>query len=367
MKTVYVATFSQGNYGSALQAISLQCALKELGSEPVLIVAKSADCGNITRFFKTLKAYFWPEKHYGFIRKVRKFLERYEYEEKRKNIIMFCKKNAEYYEIDINSYIPLVKSSECIFLAGSDQVWNIIDREIQPLFNFEFIKDEDYLCYSYAASIGLDKLSDEQIRYYERALRRFKVISVREKSAVDLFQRSALKSKIRQDLDPTLLHDSSFWDGFASKREIDDDYIFVYMLRPDKCLITMAVELSKNENLKIVFCGLYSFRNKYMYTDTTAGPERFISYIKNAKYVITNSFHGTCFSIIYHKRFISVAIDSTGSRAAGLLEMLDLDSHFIYEAKNIDIIHEEINYASVDNKLENLREESYSYLKDITE
>ena len=366
MKVVYVATFSHSNYGSALQAVSLHYALKEIGAQPKFLEAYSKDLRGIKKYIKAFKVYFWPEKHYGLYKKARRYFERYKYVEKNEKIKSFCNANIEYHIIDLDTYSPELDSNECVYLAGSDQIWNIIDRDIHPLYTFGFINEDNYRFYSYAASIGLDHLSNHQIEYYEKALKRFSVVSFREKSAVDLFKKSSLSCILRQDLDPTLLHDSTFWNKFVTDKPILDGYIFVYMLRPDKRLINMAVELAKRENLKIVYSGLYAYRDKHMITDNTAGPCEFISYIKNANYVITNSFHGTCFSTIYHKKFVSVSIDSTGSRAKDYLYLINLENHLISSKLEIDVIFEDINYKAVDEKLKKLRSQSYAYLKEIT-
>ena len=171
--------------------------------------------------------------------------------------------------------------------------------------------------------------------------------------------------RIRCDLDPTLLYGDTFWSKICSERRIDKPYIFVYMLRPDIKIIDMARTIAKKRNLEVIYTGLLSDKFAGIQTICDAGIEDFLSLIKNADIVLTNSFHGTVFSVLFRKNFLSVKLASTSSRVENLLEKIGISDRLIIDRSGLYKIDEPINYESALKLLEQERANSLEYIKEI--
>lgn len=363
MLNIYTVTFYKDNYGSVLQAYALQSKLKELNAKPYIVLPDIEN--NKTErisFYKKLCNFLKPEKHYGIVRKIKRYMQREIFAVKKQKILNFAENNIDF--VSVSECISQVEKNPSCLLAGSDQIWNIIDRPINDLYLFGFLKKTSAKKYSYAASIGQEKLSDKQKEYYKTVLNDFEIVSFREKAAKKLLG-DKLGDRVRIDIDPTLLQDKIFWDKIASKRINKERYIFIYMLRPDKRLIKMGKLLAKKTNCKIIYTGLFNYKLRCAETISDAGPEEFLSLIKNAEYVITNSFHGTVFSVLFEKKFVSVKIASTSSRAENLLNILHLQEHLITDTNDYKVIEKDIDYNEVNKKLNDEREKSVKYLENI--
>lgn len=180
-----------------------------------------------------------------------------------------------------------------IFIAGSDQVWNLECSGNDYTYFLDFASDEKKLC-SYAVSIGNYNFSDEEKAKIQSFLKRFNTLSVREENALKLLKSVGLHS-VSIHSDPVMLLDKTEWLEIASKRIIKNNYVFVYMIKEDSKLLEEAKAYAKKHNLKLV-CNKSSL--KFI---QNGSPEDFISWIYYADAVFTNSFHGTAFSLIFNK------------------------------------------------------------------
>nr|WP_294465697.1 polysaccharide pyruvyl transferase family protein [uncultured Sellimonas sp.] len=362
---IFTATFYQNNYGSVLQAYALQQKLKELGGEPVIISASKQSFSRNKDIWQKVFNLLKPEKHYGPIRKIRRALQKRMYTQKGIKINEFIAANLE-----VKSFEECIKEMDkqnSILLAGSDQIWSIINHQISDTYLFNYPEYKGMRKYSYAASIGVSDLTDEQILYYKKALSSFDSVSFREKAAYNLLKDKLDNPIIRQDIDPTLLYSSAFWKKLAIKRSNDHPYLFIYMLRPDKKVIRIARKIAKEKHLDIIYMGLYVNYYRGIKTVSDGGVEDFLSYIKHAEIVITNSFHGTAFSILFEKKFVSVKLASTSSRVENLLEIVGLSDHLITDISNSEIAELTYDGERVRTRLEAKRIESIQYLKEIIE
>jgi len=359
---IFTATFYKRNFGSALQAFALQRKLKELGCDAVVIDPETTLKRNPSSLTSRVAQFLKPERHYGFGDKVRRKLQKIKMKVKYTKIDNFLSQNVSTESFD--DCESEIQNSKCILLAGSDQIWSIINHPIGDLYLFKFAP-KHVRKFSYAASIGLSKLSEADCEYYKEALADFESVSFREKVAYDLLRDSISNPVVRKDIDPTLLFDGEFWSNVACERLYEKPYIFVYMLRPDKKIIKMARDLAKRTGLRIVYMGLYINHYCGVKTINDAGVEEYLSYIKNADFVITNSFHGTVFSVQFEKRFVSVKIESTSSRAENLLESLGLNAHLISSVSEVYVALTQIDYEAVNAKLNLKRKASIGYLMEI--
>lgn len=358
---VFTATFFRNNYGSALQAYALQQKIKELGGEPILIEKKVER--KKKNLVEKIMIFFRPEKHYGPIRKIRRYLQKKIHTEKTAKINEFIELHTKV--MSYETALKEIESNDCILLSGSDQVWSTLNHEIDGFYLFDFVHNEKTRKVSYAASIGVSELTEEQLAYYRKALKDFSAVSLREKAAYDLLKGSLDNKIIRQDLDPTLLFDGDFWNDAVSLKKPNRQYVFVYMLRPRNEVIKVARRLAKSRGLDIIYMGLYTNHYRGIKTIADGGVEDFLYYIKNADYVVTNSFHGTVFSILFEKHFVSCRIASTVSRAESLLELVGLKNHLIDKKTDFSVALEDYDYEDVKRRLAIKREESIEYLKSV--
>ena len=359
---IYTVTYLHRNYGSALQAFALQSILKGIGVTPV-VIQKSTTKKHSAFYQWLLKIWYLllPQKDYSLAKRIQLAIEDKKSSIKYKKIDSFILNKIQSLSIvDEKEFFRNVDNSD-IFLAGSDQIWGTADKKLSSWYTFQWL-DDSHTRYSYAASIGQAVLADNQIEDYVKGLASFKTISLREKQAVELLT-PFFKDSIRQDLDPTLLCDGTFWKKIASPRLVRKPYIFVYRLRPNEDVIDISRKLAKEKGFKIVYVGLYSSSEEDVECVYDAGVEDFLSYILYAEAVVTNSFHGTVFSILMEKPFLSVKIDTTGSRVESLLELLGLKSqHISTIASNYSL---NIDYSKVNSILRTEREKSINYLRSV--
>ncbi|MBO5091600.1 MAG: polysaccharide pyruvyl transferase family protein [Clostridia bacterium] len=190
------------------------------------------------------------------------------------------------------------------FITGSDQVWNF--AWYNPEFFLDFVPSSKKKI-SYSASIGRDSLTEEQKEVFKNSLKDFDAVSVREPSSINLIEDLS-PVPVVSTLDPTLILEREDWDKVSSKRLIKEDYIFCYFLGNYKKTRKLVNEFAKKYGLKIACipytAGIVLSDRKFGdYRLIDASPEDFISLIKHAKYIFTDSFHAVVFSHIYKKEF----------------------------------------------------------------
>lgn len=355
---VYTVTYLNRNYGSILQAYALQSCLKTFGANPVVIRKL------IRRRFPRLHFIIQllkPEKNYTFIQRVQRWLDSKKYAEKNAKLNQFIRDNIATQHVENVAAFLRSVSQDDLFLAGSDQIWSTLNGPLSPWYSFQWL-DSKFRKYSYAASLGQGELTREQIQGYASGLAQFQVVSLRESQAVRALQ-PVFPDKIRQDLDPTLLHDGSFWRSLASPRLVKEPYVFVYMLRLDVRVIELAQKIAAEKGCKVIYTGLYAHTYRGVTTVCNAGVEDFLSYINHAEVVVTNSFHGTAFSVMFEKPFLSVGIASTSARVENLLGMTGLMSQYVTDIQAPHSLTPDFTHAL--DVLSKERAKSLSYLQSI--
>lgn len=357
-------TYLINNYGSVLQAYALQNVLKDNSAEPVIVKMKNRPAGRKAKAKKYLRV-LKSGKNYTSSVKLKMLLQEGRFSEKEKKIRRFINDRLSVLEVgSAREAAREVKDSD-VLLAGSDQIWTHITGPNADWYTFKWPGlSDDVKRVSYAASASLTELSDAQKDEYHRALRDFSCVSFREQQSVDLL-RSYLSAPVRCDLDPTLLFDKERWSEIAAERIESSPYVFIYMLRPDTRLIEMGKRYAAEHNCKVIYTGLMADNYSGVETVCSAGAEEFLSYIKYADAVITNSFHGMAFSILFEKQFISVQLSSTNSRALNLLNKLGLTDRQIKTTEEISKLNEKIDYLPVKERLEAERASSLGYIKQI--
>lgn len=202
-------------------------------------------------------------------------------------------------------------------------------------------------------------------------LNKLDVITIREQLGADIISKYT-ENEVCAVLDPTLLMDVSQWNEVAAERIIEDNYIFCYIMgsiRPYQLVLRKLME--KHGADKVVYIPSNLITEKAFTSFEkfeTAGPSEFLSLIKYAKAVCTDSFHGTALSVIYEKQFYNVRRAHSGTEKFGgiqrvdnLVEKLNISGRTMNCVKDICVV-KSIYYDSVNNQLEMLREQSKIFL-----
>lgn len=227
-----------------------------------------------------------------------------------------------------------------VFIVGSDQVWNpATGTSLKPYFLDFAPKDKIKL--SYASSFGISTIDYQHHKLYKKYLTKLDFISVREENGVKIIKQIAERNSLVV-LDPTLLLTKEEWSDVSKNSDIllKNKYILIYSLHDSDSLIELAYKLSKQLDLPIMNLCKRSFINKKyknITNITDAGPSEFISLFQTASFVLTNSFHGTVFSVNFNIPFYSVLKSnrSNNSRILDFLALVKLTGRICYEKQEI--------------------------------
>lgn len=247
------------------------------------------------------------------------------------------------------------------FIVGSDQTWRPrYNKYLENLF-LDFTEDMGVKRIAYAASFGTDKweYSPEQTDRCSQLANKFDAISVREASGIDLC-RNNLGVDAVQMLDPTLLLSADEYLSLCSEHEYTEgDYIAVYTLDYTKEKLTLLNDISKKLNTPLHFIGRFT---KQGYPSV----ESWIEGIAHAKYVITDSFHGTVFSMIFERQFVSLGNSTRGnSRFDSLFKTFNIPKERLTNnvGEIVQSLQTNIDYDSVNMVKSEWQEDSSQFLK----
>ncbi len=251
-----------------------------------------------------------------------------------------------------------------ILMTGSDQVWNSVHNEgFDGHYFFQGIENVPKI--AFCSSIGRESIDSIEANKIKSLLKEYKAISVREKSAVDILNDLGIKAE--QLLDPTFLLNKKGWEKFSSPRKYKMPYILIYTPYNtiDKDLIyKSAKKLAKRFGLKIVtFSWIGLPERQADKTFLFANPGDFLSLMLHADYVITNSFHGTAFSINLNKQFWVFEPSAFSTRIKNILGLTGLDSRLLNNRMEDSDIASAIDYSQVNKVLESERIKSFDFLK----
>lgn len=227
---------------------------------------------------------------------------------------------------------------------------------------FGIINGQKIKTFSYAASDG-GSIEDEPPDRIKNLLDNLSGISVREKSMIMRLKKYAIDKKMIVSYDPVFLPGKTYWKKMSKKSKYKN-YILIYRLEENKQIYEDAYQLAKSTGKKIIEITtqfVTALKNRHK-TFTMTGIGQFITLFMHADYVLTNSFHGTAFSIVFNKQFCSYYIKNGNDRIADLLSDLNLSERQVSSAAS-GIIEKIINYDLVNILLERKREEADMYFK----
>lgn len=249
--------------------------------------------------------------------------------------------------------------------VGSDQIWNPeITKGFDKVYFGKIAHKKTYKVISYAASFGKSEFTNNELKLLKSLLSGVDVVSVREEGAKRLLD-TRLNIQSQVVLDPTLLAGCACFRPFVHNVSNAGDYLFVYTLdqKPETVIRPLARKIANRQNLKIIEINgnrkaLRLVEHQVIYD---AGPIEFLTYLANAKYVVTDSFHGTAFSLLFHRNFITVPHKTRGSRMISLLSMVNLLNRVCSDSFDVDL-DSPIDWLAVDKSLSVAREQSESFI-----
>lgn len=378
MKKIGLAVcYDTKNFGSQLQVLATVKAIERMGYEteiirykkkltPAFLLQTIPRLGN--RAF--LEAKIAGRQKQKKIRKYPSIQKKVEIRNKRFD--EFVKKYFTNLSEPYNGWENLVKKSAGaydVFLCGSDQLW--LPHNLGSHFYTLEFAPEGKPKIAYATSFGVKEIPRSQRRSTARYLNRFQALSTREIAGSRIIQ-GLTRRKAEVVCDPTLLFGADEWRKMVPDREVlNEPYIFCYFLGTEASHRREAEKLREETGLLLVTC---PFLDHFTEDDLRFGDiqifdmdaEDFLNLIRHAEYILTDSFHGSIFSILNHKKFLvfnrfSEDKNSRNSRIDSLCLLLGVDSRRF--AGNVEEVLFSIDYQKVEKKLEKLREKSLYYLE----
>lgn len=248
--------------------------------------------------------------------------------------------------------------------VGSDQIWNPeITHGFDKVYFGGIPHSDPFFIISYGASLGKGMFSQEEKIQLKQLLQGISAMSVRESSAKDMIEKDF---KINADvvLDPTLLAGRFVFDKFVINKQ-KEEYLFIYTLsqNPNEVVRPLAQQIANEKRLRIIEIsgnrkGFNKVTHKVIYD---AGPVEFLSILANAKYVVTDSFHGTAFSLLFHRQFLTIPHRTRGGRMISLLSIVGLE-HRLAALDNVHQMDMPIDWTDVDKRLDSARKRSAEFI-----
>lgn len=358
------------NYGSILQCFALLKAIEAIGYRSEVLWVKGGLSANYDiRFFKVFGALLTLIKHPKLLSRANKSVKELASESVSPRTAdlfdRFVQENIKCSFFRYTSLKRICKTERYLkCVCGSDQIWNPDTLYLDPLLFLRFAPLSKRI--AYAPSLGCDYIPEYNKQKMGKYVSEIPYVSVREKQARDL-----LKELCGEDYfvacDPTLLHEKTFWDTFA-KEPANKNYVLCYFL--DAPVSTIQKQISdiarKNGQRVVVLRTVLHYLDSELQAEyPDCGPCEFLGFIKNASLIVTDSYHGLLFSLIFQKNFVSIERQykdhDQSSRQKTVLEELNL----LYKyGKSIDNkMLGEIDYENVSKELELIRTRSLLFLK----
>ena len=257
------------------------------------------------------------------------------------------------------------------YISGSDQIWNKHSNELKDVdlkymdpYFLTFTKKKKI---SYASSVV--NMTDKELLYVAKKIMDFCHVSCREKESADKISK-LINRNIETVLDPTLLLSSVDWKKIMCQTKFESKpYLLLYTLTTNSHLLRLLCEAKKKAKeygvQLVVLAPLATavpniYRVKFIYD---AGPKEFIRLVYDSKYILTDSYHGTLFSINFQKQFFSmIPQEKSDNRLYQILDKLDLKFRIINDIIDANFAYE-FDYSKSMYKLEEYKNESISYIK----
>lgn len=346
------------NYGALLQAIALRYELTKLGHEVYYI-------DYWPKYHQSMYAYFsfyslTHRRIRGALSYVRQFVKYHK--QKKVKIERF----GSFIHDFIAPYCKSINDTYDIIVHGSDQIWRKQEGKwYNPIYFGVHDNIRSKYNVSYAASMGKISKDENDIRLVKRYLTHMDRISVRETDLLDFVKEIGFRDATIS-MDPTFLLSKSEWDKLIPMQEFKNKKYLLYYKLLDKSFNDKDVYAFAKEHgwdIKVLY-GYATISKEDENSICTAGPIEFLNLIRNAEFVITSSFHGLAFSLIYQKPFYA-AFSIGSSRAESILEKLELKDQLLTPMSQIPNINSKIDYSNIAMKIQELSRCSIKYLESL--
>lgn len=356
MKTATITFHNTNNFGAALQCYALQKSLLLLGTENEILNYTSPYLNKPYKF-SALKEKGPIRYFLGMVYSLLRSPRNKAFKEFR----CLLKLSKPLDKISIQN----IEKEYDLFITGSDQVWNGHLVGYDGSYFLDFVKDQNKKG-SYAASFGFLRISDELKSKYRELLDNYKYYNVRETSGREIL-KDLFNIEANVTVDPTLLVSKEEWNTIAKDAGIKGKYILVYQISPSSKLIEVLKQLKHQTGLKIVAVPFIMGAYIDYIPKPTLGPSEWVYLFKNASYVVTDSFHGTAFSMIYNRN-VWCCIPERESRINSFLEILGIPERLIYPQTTIpNDLTEQISFDQINCKLAEIRNKGLGILKSMVD
>lgn len=346
------------NYGAVLQAYALKKFLEENDNEVEIINYKSEFIENV---------YNKPfSKNYSLKSKIKNIMTWNIQLKRNKKFEEFARNFLEINNTDVvNKIMESIEKKYDKIIVGSDQVWSTLCTNNDTTYYLDFVSDSSKKI-SYAASFGIVDENYYENKEIKKLLSEFSKVSVRENIGLEIYKKMTNKSAITC-VDPTFLLSKNEWTKELPKINVPN-YLLVYSLGMDDYIVEYAKKIAATKSLNIIYFtlnNLFTIKNRKKVI--IGSPMEFLSYIEKADFIVTNSFHGTAFSIIFNKEFIVVKNNNKkhdNSRLENIINLLNLNDRLV-DRDNMKIVDKKIEYNEVNLRMNELVGSSKKFLKEI--
>lgn len=357
MKIGLLTFHAAHNYGAVLQAYATQEKIKEMGFSIEMIdynpsylikqklfpfSAKASVLVNLKLFVEGLITFPWKLK-------------------RQNNFQNFISQQLNLSNKKYQNQ-PFTENTDYdLFVMGSDQIWNCkLTKGFDAVYLGNFKIKPTAKKITYAASMSHYGLTNNQVEEFSNLLTNFDDISVREEE-LQQYLLNNYNKETTVVLDPTFLLDAQKWSSMAVKPKTTKKYVLVYSIDLREDALRMANAIAKEINAEVIELSMGVDKNVLKNKYQTASPEEYVGLFEHAEFVITSSFHGTAFSVIFNKPFFSIAHGSDkDSRQKTILNNLGVIDRFIPKDANPGF--KTLDYTIPNQKLNALRETSLEFL-----
>lgn len=360
------------NYGGLLQNYALQFVLSELGHEVLTINIKNKETTRFRKIASIIKRSLLKILDHKIA--IRTWPTRKESKIISQNTHNFVKQNIKTTTLIFNKVNKKILKKYLFdtFIVGSDQVWRPCYSPQQSTFFLDFLDhDTSVKKIAYAASFGVNEweFADSETKIYGKLLKLFDAVSVREDTAVDLCKKY-FNVEATHLLDPTMLLNRNDYISLVEKKNLKKNpgSLFTYILDKSNEKDQIIENVARKYNLNVFTVMpkmIFSESERKEIKDCVFPPvEEWIKGFMDAEFVVTDSFHGTVFSILFNKPFISIANKNRGlTRFTSLLKLFNLEDRLIFSLKEFNLKRiNDINWEKTNTILMNERERSMQFL-----
>lgn len=364
MKIALVTYHQVYNYGSSLQAYATKRTLEKLGCAVDIlnyVPTRFSNYGSVVQTYRE-KAYF----SHNPIKCLLVTLVCIPSRKKQKKVFNKFDRYLNLGEELTEKDMYHLSDTFDAYFTGSDQVWNNYYGGFDKIFFLDFVKNAP--CFAYSASFGKEQFDKQEYEWLSRNLQKYELISVREKSGTDVLRTMGINSV--QLLDPVYTLSKDEWAEITDERVILEDYILIYQLNSRNCLLEKAIKLQQEKKVKKIVVIEYERRKRDSRATYISLPtvNMFLSLFRYAKYVVTDSFHGTSFSIKFNREFAVALPPNFKGRIQSILEILELENRVISIENPIEsIVQKSIDWNNVNRQLTAETKKNVQFLKNCIE